>query len=528
MDCRATAGEATPGGTHCADAAASATTGVGPAPAAALSLAGISKAFGGRPALVVVSLSLAPGRVQALLGENGAGKSTLMNVVAGLYAPDAGEVLVRGRPVPANDPAAVRRLGVGMVHQHFKLVRPFTVAENALLASGATSFRSGLARMRAEIRRIASALGFALDPDARVDRLSVAEQQRAEIVKVVIGGADILILDEPTAVLTDEEAASLLSTVRRLSEAGTTVVLVTHKLAEVPAYTDTVTVMRGGRVVAEGASRALSADDLTRLMVGSDLPPLRARVPTATARAIEIDRVGLDRPDGSRAVDGLSLQIRSGEIYGVAGVGGNGQTELAGLVTGLLQPDSGTIRLFGEDVTRAGTRHLRERGLAYVPAERMRHGLAEDLSVTDNFAIAGVRRGRYGVASIRRGAMRRDTRAAIEASGIAGARPDLRAGLLSGGNAQKLLLARELDGNARLLVAHSPTRGLDVRACAAVYDALLSARARGVAVLLVSEDLDEILTLSDRIGVINRGRIVGEFMAPANRHDVGRLMVGHA
>jgi simple sugar transport system ATP-binding protein len=414
------------------------------------------------------------------------------------------------------------------VHQHFKLVRPFTVAENALLASPERAFRAGLRRMRAEIRRIADSLGFALDPDQRVDRLSVAEQQRAEIVKVMIGGADILILDEPTAVLTDEEATALLSTVRRLAAGGTTVILVTHKLAEVPAFTDTVTVMRGGRVVAEGASESLSADELTRLMVGSDLPPIRERAATTPRPVLALDDVAFVRADGTRAIDGLTLTMHAGEIYGVAGVGGNGQTELAGLLTGLLQPSAGTIRLFGADVTAEDTRHLRERGLAYVPAERMRHGLAEDLSVADNYAIAGLRRGRYGTVSVRRGAMKRDARAAIEASGIRGARPDLRAGLLSGGNAQKLLLARELSDDVSFLVAHSPTRGLDVRACAAVYDALLAARARGVAVLLVSEDLDEILAMADRIGVLNRGRIVGAFDAPADRHAVGRLMVGHA
>jgi general nucleoside transport system ATP-binding protein len=495
----------------------------------ALSLRDITKTFDGRPALDRVSLDIEWGMVHALLGENGAGKSTLMNIVAGLYAQDEGAVFLEDTELTDNDPSQAKARGIGMVHQHFKLVTPFTVAENILLANPQGAYGAGLRKTRELIAEQSDKLGFALDPDARIDTLSVAEQQRAEIIKVLLGGARIIILDEPTAVLTDEEARALLSTMRVLAEHGTAVVLVTHKLHEVPAYTDTVTVMRGGKKIATTTSKDATPADLTKMMVGSAIADVRHRPPTEHGIVLEVQDITLNRIDGAPALNGLGMTVRGGEIYGVAGVGGNGQTELAAALVGLDRVDAGHILMDGENVTGADVRALRQRGIAFVPAERMAYGLAEDMSVADNYVIAGVDRGEFGNAVwTRRGRIAAATQDAISEFEIAGAAPATRAGLLSGGNAQKLVLARELRGDARLLVVHSPTRGLDVRACAAVHRVLIEARDRGAGVVLISEDLDEIFKISDRIGVINRGRIVGEFTAPADRHEVGALMVGHA
>ncbi|MEJ8574610.1 ABC transporter ATP-binding protein [Microbaculum marinum] len=495
----------------------------------ALSLRDISKSFDGRPALADVSLDIEWGKVHALLGENGAGKSTLMNIAAGLYAQDEGRVFFGDTELTDNDPRHAKSLGIGMVHQHFKLVFPFTVAENVLLANPKGGYGRGLAETKRQIVEQSGKLGFALDPDAPVDSLSVAEQQRAEIIKVLLGGARLIILDEPTAVLTDEEAQALLSTMRVLAGQGNAVILVTHKLHEVPAYTDVVTVMRGGRKIETIASKEATPADLTKMMVGSALAEIKHRPATEHGVVLEVQDATLGRADGAGALNGLSMQVRGGEIYGVAGVGGNGQTELAAALIGLKSLESGTILMEGDNVTAADTRTLRRRGVAFVPAERMAYGLAEDMSVASNYAIAGVDRGEFGGPLwTRQGRIAATTQTAISQFEIAGAAPTTRAGLLSGGNAQKLVLARELREDARLLVVHSPTRGLDVRACAAVHRILMEARDRGAAIVLISEDLDEIFKISDRIGVINRGRIVGEFDAPADRHEVGALMVGHA
>ena len=495
----------------------------------ALSLRDITKSFDGRPALDGVSLDIAWGRVHALLGENGAGKSTLMNIVAGLYAQDSGTVVFDNTELAGNDPLHAKKLGIGMVHQHFKLVRPFTVAENVLLANPRGGFATGLREVRRLIAEQSAKLGFELDPDARVDAISVAEQQRAEIIKVLIGGARLVILDEPTAVLTDDEAKRLLSTMRLLAAEGRAVVLVTHKLHEVPAYTDMVTVMRAGREVATGPSKDMTPADLTAQMVGSSLTEILREPASPGEIVLEAQDLTVRRASGAQGLDGLSVRLRAGQIYGVAGVGGNGQTELAAALTGLVGIDAGTLIMDGEAVSGADPRTLRRRGVAFVPAERMVYGLAEDMSVASNYAVAGVDRGDFGGPlwlSARR--LAAATARAIGDFEIAGATPGIRAGLLSGGNAQKLVLSRELREDSRLLVVHSPTRGLEVRACNGVYHLLMKARDRGAAVVLISEDLDEVMKLSDRIGVINRGRIVGEFDAPADRHAIGAMMVGHA
>ncbi len=497
--------------------------------ATALALTGVCKEFDGTRALDEAWFRADYGRVHGLLGENGAGKSSLMNVVCGLYAPDRGGIAVDGEPVRINGPAHARGLGIGMVHQHFKLVRPFTVAENVLMANRLGG-RWAAERTRASeaIARYCAELGFALDPDARIDSISVAEQQRVEIVKVLMSGARILILDEPTAVLTDDEADRLLAVVRGLAARGSAVVLITHKLREVREFADRVTIMRGGRTVADEDPATLSDERMTALMVGSAPRSTAARGRTGGRTRLSIKNLAAARDDGAAALAGVSLAVREGEIYGIAGVGGNGQTELAEVLMGVRAALGGSVGLDGEDRTAAHPGQRRRSGLGTVPADRHLYGLTADLSVAENFGLAGLTAGRYGRLWISAARMRRDAEAAIAAFEIQGAEPATRSRLLSGGNAQKLVLARELSGGVGILIAHSPTRGLDVRACAAVQNQILAARERGAAVLLISEDLDEVLDLSDRVGVINRGRIVGEFERPADRHEVGRLMVGHA
>ncbi|MDB5406158.1 MAG: transporter ATP-binding protein [Rhodospirillales bacterium] len=496
----------------------------------ALTLTGIRKSFDGFLALDDAAFSVGGGEVHALLGENGAGKSSLMNVAAGLYAPDSGEIAIDGRPVVLAGPADARRHGVGMVHQHFKLVKPFTVAENILLANPRPGYRRGMAATREAIARQAETLGFAIEPDRRVADLSIAEQQQVEIVKVLVGGVRILILDEPTAVLTDAEADRLLETVRRLAETGVAVVLVTHKLYEVKRHADAVTVMRGGRTVATADPRTASTAELTELTVGQTTPlPARASFDHGGTR-LNVGALTCARADGQVTLADLSFFVRSGEIYGVAGVSGNGQAELAEALVGIRPPLAGEIWVEGAgDLAKAAPTARRDAAVAAIPADRFSHALAGSLSIAENFAVGEVHCGRYGGwPLIDRNAMRRATAAAVAAFDVQGVRSlRQKAALLSGGNAQKLVIAREFSREPAVVVAHSPSRGLDARACGAVHQRLLAARDAGAAVVVISEDLDEILTLSDRIAVMSRGRIVAEFDRPADRQAIGRAMVDH-
>ncbi len=497
----------------------------------ALQLVGIRKSFDGALALDGASFESQAGEVHALLGENGAGKSSLMNVAAGLYAPEAGSILIHGVATSLNGPADARGHGIGMVHQHFKLVKPFTVAENILLANRRPHFASGIKDIRAAIRKQASELKFDLDPDRRVDTLTVAEQQQVEIVKVLVGGATILILDEPTAVLTDAEAEGLLTIVQRLARSGTAVVLVTHKLHEVRRFADAVTIMRGGRTVATLDPRKASAEELTELTVGKTAP-LPPRTPhEGGATKLNVGALCYARGDGRVMLNNATFQVRAGEIYGIAGVSGNGQAELAEALIGAIEPDSGEIWLDNTgDISHAGNAQRREAAIAAIPADRYAFALAGGLSIADNFAIAHIRSGRYGnIAWVNRSAMRKEAVAAVKDYDVQGARSvGQKASLLSGGNAQKLVIAREFSRSPNVVVAHSPSRGLDVRACAAVHERLIAARERGAAIVLISEDLDEILSLSDRIGVMTKGHVVAEFERPADRQAIGRAMVDHA
>ncbi len=500
----------------------------------ALQLIGVSKTFDGFKALSEADFTLKWGEVHALLGENGAGKSTLMNVAAGLYAPEFGELLIDDNPVRLKGPADAARHRIGMVHQHFKLVRPFSVAENILLGlpPGPGSHRQRLAEVSARIVAKAAEIGFVIDPQRKVETLSIAEQQRVEILKVLLAGANILILDEPTAVLTDQEGERLLSTVQALARQGAAVVLVTHRMADVKRFADRVTVMRAGRTLQTLNPSEVAVDELIRLTVGESLPQLDTR----RAQSVGAERIvirGLRSPErgGRRVLDGVELSLRDGEIYAIAGVGGNGQGELASILMGMPEPYEGEIHLHGfGDLRQASGSQRRALRIAAIPADRYGLALAADLSLTDNFAIGQIQAGRYGSFwRVRERQAREDLAEAVVQFDVQGVRnAKQKAALLSGGNAQKLVIAREFSRQPQVVLAHSPNRGLDVRAGAAVHQRLLAARDAGAAVLLISEDLDEVMSLADRIGVMSGGRIVAEFQCPADRQAIGKAMVNHA
>jgi len=495
----------------------------------ALVLAGISKTFGDFAALSDVDFDLKPGEIHALLGENGAGKSTLMNIVAGIYTPDSGRVAIKGQSVAIRGPSDAQQLGVGMVHQHYKLVKPFTALENILLAHPGGSFRAARTRLEKLTKDALDRIGFDVDLNRTVESLSISEQQRVEILKVLVAGATIVILDEPTAVLTDDEAARLFNAIRSLAMEGHSIVLVTHKLSEALNYADRITVMRGGKVVRTVLPAEVTEAELTELIVGSAISERSHRAGTAGKPVLKVHAVERSDSRGG-GLRNLTFNVRAGEIYGIAGVGGNGQNALVEVITGLSRVDAGNIWLDAHgDVTNQPSDRMRRSGIACIPSDRHSDAIAGELRIADNYAISGVIEGRYGsTLRVDRRRIAADTQDAIRRFEVMGVRgPYQKTGLLSGGNAQKLVIAREFSGKPSLIIAHSPSRGLDVRASAAVHEHLRAARDRGAGVILISEDLDEVLVLADRIGVMNRGTIVAEFEAPADRQMIGRAMVGH-
>ena len=498
-------------------------------PVPALEAIGVVKRFPGVLANDHVDFDLLTGEIHALLGENGAGKSTLMNILAGLYRPDEGEVRLDGRPVSFGSPRDAIDAGLGMVHQHFTLVPSQSVTENILLGLKRPRFLLDARRSEAEVARLAGEFGLRVHPRAKVWQLSVGEQQRVEILKLLYRGAQILILDEPTAVLAPQETEDLFSTLKAMTAAGRSVVFISHKLNEVVAIADRVTVMRRGRVTAVGRSaEGVTKRDLARLMVGRDMFGLYDRTPfrpgdvllSATDVAAESDR-------GLPALRGVSLEVRAGEIVGIAAVAGNGQTELAEVITGLRRC-RGTIRIGRETVSNRPPREAIQAGVAHVPEDRTGVGSAPNLSVADNLIMK-----RFREPPVSRGWLIDDGRTRTLAEGlkeeyaIAAPSVDTRARLLSGGNLQRLILAREIETKPSLMVAVQPTRGLDVGAIETVHRLLLERRDGGAGILLISEDLDEILELADRVDVMYEGRIVGSFdVGSADVHEIGLLMTG--
>ncbi|HKQ94669.1 MAG TPA: ABC transporter ATP-binding protein [Aestuariivirgaceae bacterium] len=487
---------------------------------------GIHKHFAGVIANVEVDLSLRRGDIHAILGENGAGKSTIASVLTGLYSPDSGEILVHGRPVQFRHPGDALARRIGMVHQHFHLVESFTVAENVLLGHPEQRFFSG----RGDNETVA-ALGrkFELEirPEARIADLSTGERQRVEIVKMLYRDVEILFLDEPTAVLTPQEAQSLFRTLRAMSAAGKSIVLITHKLEEVMAVANRATIMRQGRVVETVSVARSSVDALARLMIGQGVAGTRTgstRTPAMSDQPIMVaEQLGLTGWS-HRAGDPIDFAVRAGEILGVAGIAGNGQLQLAETLAGLLPARAGRFRVNGVEIAGRGARVARAAGLAYIPQDRLGTGLARGLSIADNLRLTGD----LPFVLSDRGAETAAT-AAIRDFGIKTRSPWEKTGRLSGGNIQKVLLARELGAGANALIVASPTQGLDLTATEFVRDLLDTHRRKGGSILLISEDLDEICLLADRIVVMYAGCFVLERRAvDADRMELGLAMAGAA
>lgn len=488
----------------------------------------ITKSFGDFLALDDVTFNLDFGEVHALLGENGAGKSSLMNVLSGIYTPDRGEISINGKVVNINGPSDSKFLGVGMVHQHFRLVKSFSALDNIALSINQTSYYSEKDNLRYKILNKMEEIGFELDLDSPVGLLSVAEQQRVEILKVLIAGASIIILDEPTAVLTDEESHGFFKIIRSLARSGTSVVLVTHKLKEAKEFSDKISVLRNGKMVDTVIPGELDDEALISLIVGEVFKEKPQLSNNFGEEKLVISDLNLHRTNHAMGLTNINFKIREGEIYGIAGVGGNGQAELSTVLMGLTKLNSGSIKLAGHgDITKLRTDQRRKCGLVFIPADRQKYALAGELSVADNYAVSAILRGDLGSwMGVQKLGKQRSTAEAIQEFDIYGVqRLNQNAALLSGGNAQKLVIAREFSSKPSVVIAHSPSRGLDLKAAAFVHKQLLAARDAGAAVLLLSEDLDEVMLLSDTIGVINRGRITAEFASPADRQKIGKAMV---
>jgi ABC-type uncharacterized transport system ATPase subunit len=500
---------------------------------AAVSLRGITKRFPGVVANDAVDFEAAEGEVHALLGENGAGKSTLSNILTGLYRPDEGEIRLYGEPVRFHAPRDALDAGIFMVHQHFRLVAPFTVAENVVLGDHRDVGKRVLMRPREIEERVAelgSRYGLAVHPRAKVWQLSVGEQQRVEILKALYRESRILILDEPTAVLTPQEAESLFETMRAMAAEGRTIVFISHKLHEVKAVADRVTVLRGGRSVATADAATSTLQSLAALMVGRDVESARREEHGREGGdvVLEVDGVFAMGDRGTTAVRNVSLQVCAGEILGVAGVAGNGQRELAETVTGMRPPAGGTIRVAGRPLRGGDPRSAIRAGIAHVPEDRLGTAVAPSLSIASNVVLKSYREAEHSHGPLLRLRRIRERAAhLIRHYDVKAPGPHTPARLLSGGNLQKVVLAREFSGEPRVLIAASPARGLDVGAIETVYAYLRSAAADGVAILLISEDLDEILALADRIVVMYEGAVAGEVAAEtATPEELGLLMAG--
>ncbi len=499
---------------------------------AAIELVGINKSFGAVRANRDIHLKVEPGTIHGIIGENGAGKSTLMSILYGFYQADSGEIRIGGKPVAIKTPNEAIAHGIGMVHQHFMLVENFTVLENIILgAEGAALLNRGIARARGELHRLEQEYGLEVDPDAVIEELAVGLQQRVEILKALYRGAEILILDEPTGVLTPAEADHLFLILRRLKDEGKTVILITHKLREIMAVTDNVSVMRQGQMVATRKTSETTVEELAELMVGRRVL-LHVEKGEAKPGEIKLSVRNLTVKDsrGVTMVKDVSFDVRAGEIVGIAGVAGNGQSELIETIAGIRKATSGTVMLDGRPVDVTGAADpadLRRRGLAHVPEDRHHMGLILPFEEYEN-SILGYHNDReYGNGPfLDLKAVEADARDKIAKYDIRPTDPHLKTANFSGGNQQKIVLAREMEQDPGVLIVGQPTRGVDVGAIEFIHKRLIAMRDAGKAVLLVSVELDEIRSLSDRILVMFDGRIVGERGSDATEGALGLLMAG--
>jgi general nucleoside transport system ATP-binding protein len=495
----------------------------------ALELRGITKRFGPVVANDRIDFDLRPGEVHALLGENGAGKSTLMSILYGLYSPDEGEIRVNGEPVEVTSPSRAIDLGIGMVHQHFMLVPVMTVTENMVLGEEPT--RGALLDVREGARRVeelSNRYGLAVDPDAVIEQVSVGMQQRVEILKTLYRDARILILDEPTAVLTAQESHELFEVLRALKKDGVSIVFISHKLNEVLEISDRVTVLRRGKRIDTVPTEGATEQNLARLMVGRDV---LLRVEKEAARpgepVLEVEDLRVRDNRGLEAVKGMSLTVRGGEVVAIAGVDGNGQLELVQAIAGVTAPESGRVLIGGKEVTGRGVRKTTDAGVAHIPEDRQLCGLVLDFTLAENLALREYRSppiSNHGLLAI--GEMNDRARSLLREYDVRGGDPGTLASALSGGNQQKVAVAREIASNPQLLIAHQPTRGLDVGAIEFVHGRLLAERDDGRGVLLVSLEFEEIRALADRILVVYEGEIVGEFPPDVSEEELGVAMTG--
>jgi general nucleoside transport system ATP-binding protein len=495
-----------------------------------LEMRGIRKEFPGVVANDDVSLDVRRGEVHALLGENGAGKSTLMNILYGLYRPDAGEILVSGKPVSFSSASDAIAAGIGMVHQHFMLIPVMTVAENVVLGSEPVRDRVLLDESAAQKRvaEMAKTFNFAVDPGALVQDIGVGQQQRVEIMKALYRNADILILDEPTAVLTPQEALDLFGILRTLRQEGVSIVFITHKLGEVLEIADRITVLRRGKTIETVPREGATEQSLARAMVGRDVL-LRVDKPPAQVgdALLEVEDLWVSDDRGIEKVRGLSLEVRAGEIVGIAGVDGNGQTELIEALTGLRRAERGAVRVGGRELHHASTREVLDAGLGHIPEDRQRRGLVLEFSLAENVALHDYNKepdSKLGWLFPKRLVER--ARRLIAEFDVRGGGPFTPAGALSGGNQQKLVAAREISRDPKALIAAQPTRGLDVGAIEYLHRRLVTERDEGRAILLVSLELEEIFSLSDRILVLYEGEIVGTHEGAVSEEQIGFEMVG--
>jgi simple sugar transport system ATP-binding protein len=494
-----------------------------------LELRGITKQFPGVLANDHVDFELAKGEVHALLGENGAGKSTLVNILYGLYHPDEGEIRLEGKSVRIGSPRDAIDLGIGMVHQHFMLIPVMTVAENIVLANEPTNGPFlDLSGAEDRVRELSTQFGLAVRPEARVSSISVGMQQRAEILKALYRGAEILILDEPTAVLTPQEAGELFAIIRSLQADGRSIIFISHKLNEVLEIADRITVLRQGKRMDTVPSAGATREGLARLMVGREVV-LRVEKPPAEPgeTLLQVDDLTVLDDRDLEAVRGVSFAVKSGEIVGIAGVDGNGQTELIDALTGLRRPSGGQIVAAGKDITTANSRDCLDLGVGHIPEDRQIRGLVLDFSLAENLALHDYRKepdSKWGWLFPNR-LVQRAARLLKEFD-VRGGGPQTPAVALSGGNQQKVVVAREVSRDPRILVAAQPTRGLDVGAIEFVHRRLVKERDEGRAILLVSLELEEILSLSDRILVLYEGRIVGEYAPGVSEEELGIAMTG--
>jgi simple sugar transport system ATP-binding protein len=496
-----------------------------------LELRGITKRFPGVLANDTINLTLEEGEIHALLGENGAGKTTLMNILYGLYQPDEGDVIVRGKKVEIHDPGDAIAEGIGMVHQHFMLIPVFTVTENVMLGEESLRYGDFLDRDSAthRIREISEQHHLEVDPDVYVRDIAVGVQQRVEIIKLLYRNADILIFDEPTAVLTPQEADELFKIMHSLTEQGKSIIFITHKLREVLEVADRISVLRRGKMVGTTTPKKASKSELAEMMVGREVQlGVEKNPPKVGDAVLKVNDLVVLNDRNQVAVDGISIEVHAGEILGIAGVQGNGQTELVEAITGLRPPQEGTIHFLEDEISQATPREITELGAAHVPEDRQRDGLILPFPVADNLVL-----NTYYLPPFTQGVIMQPeaiVESAVERINefdIRTPSPQTPAGSLSGGNQQKLIVAREFSRPIKLLIASQPTRGLDVGSIEFIHGRILEKRDEGVAVLLVSPELDEIMALSDRIAVMYRGKIADTLPTDkATKEQIGLLMAG--